>query len=196
MLTTPEGLRSSFTTSQNLFTNSFWELGKPTQGFLLLFLPKQRLCCAPRTTTSSCILFLCLSQGGKGQANSPPSQEVLFSEQNLQFCWKWQNTQTSKHPLIPSAKQTNTFSVTQAINPEVLHFRHKSTSSLLHSFIEHKSQFHVVASSTYPISNNWQITTQNITVDLYFPKIAFFFFRKFSASYSSCPLQKAYLNVR
>lgn len=174
MLTTPEGLSSLFTTSQDLFTNSFWELGKPIQGFPLLFLQKQRLCCAPRTTTSSCVLFLCLSQWGEGQANSPPSREVLFSEQNLPFYWKWQNTQTSKHPLIPSAKQTNTFSVTQAINPEVLHFRHKSTSSLLHYVIEQKSRFHVVATSTYPISKNWQITTWNITVDLYFPKIDFF----------------------
>lgn len=148
MLTTPEGLSSLFTTSQDLFTNSFWELGKPIQGFPLLFLQKQRLCCAPRTTTSSCVLFLCLSQWGEGQANSPPSREVLFSEQNLPFYWKWQNTQTSKHPLIPSAKQTNTFSVTQAINLEVLHFRCKSSSSLLHYVIEQKSWFHVVASST------------------------------------------------
>lgn len=121
----------------------------------------------------------------------------MFSEQNLPFCWKWQNTQTSKHPLIPSAKQTNTFSVTQAINPEVLHFRHKSTSSLLHHFIEQKSQFHVLASSTYPISKKLANYHMKYYSRFVFSKnCSFFFFRKFSASYSYSPLQKAYLNIR
>lgn len=38
----------------------------------------------------------------------------LFLKQKLPFCRKWQNIQTSKHPLLPSTKQPNTFFLKQA----------------------------------------------------------------------------------